>query len=203
MDASGKGGTIKKVGGALYPAGFRVVSFQVPSAEELAHDFLWRVHRETPRRGEIVFFDRSHYEDVLVVRVEGLVSAKVWRRRYDQINRFEQHLADNGTTIVKFFLNISRKEQRERFKKRLADPTKQWKFSVEDIEKSKKWPAYRAAYRDAVRRCTTAWAPWTVVPADHKWYRNLVVAYEVVRALERIDPRYPAPPKELSRLKLR
>lgn len=203
MDASGKGGAIKKVGGALYPAGFRVVSFKVPSAEELAHDFLWRVHRETPRRGEIVFFDRSHYEDVLIVRVEELVPRKIWRRRYDEINRFEKHLTDNGTRIVKFFLHISREEQRERFEKRLADPKKRWKFSVGDLEKRKKWPSYVAAYREAVRRCSTVWAPWTVVPADHKWYRNLVIAREIVRALERINPRYPPSPKELLRVKVR
>jgi PPK2 family polyphosphate:nucleotide phosphotransferase len=191
MDTSGKGGTIKTLGGALYPAGYRAVAFKVPTSLELAHDFLWRVHRETPRSGEIVFFDRSHYEDVLVVRVDKLVPAKVWRARYEQINAFERHLADNGTTIRKFFLHISREEQRERLKKRLENPKKQWKFSFSDAAKRKQWSAYMRAYRDAVARCDTSWASWIVVPSDHKWYRNLVVARELVRTLEAMSPRYP------------
>jgi PPK2 family polyphosphate:nucleotide phosphotransferase len=203
MDASGKGGTIKKVGGALYPAGFRVVSFKVPSAEELSHDFLWRIHAEVPRRGEIVFFDRSHYEDVLVVRVERLVAEGVWRKRYAQINAFERHLADNGTAIVKFFLHISRSEQRERLEARRRDPTKRWKFSLDDLRKRRRWPAYQRAYRDVLDRCSTKWAPWTVVPADRKWYRNLVVARELVRVLEGIDPRYPKGAAGLDRAVIR
>jgi PPK2 family polyphosphate:nucleotide phosphotransferase len=202
-DTSGKGGTIRKVGGAFYPAGFRVVSFKVPSAEELSHDFLWRIHRETPRRGEVVFFDRSHYEDVLVVRVDRLAPKSVWRKRYEQINAFEKHLADNGTAIVKFFLHISRQEQRERLEARRDDPTKQWKFSADDVVKRRQWSAYRQAYRDALERCHARWAPWVVVPADHKWYRNLVVARELVRILERLDPKYPKPAPGLSKLVIR
>ena len=193
MDTAGKGGTIKKVGGALYPAGFRVASFKAPTALERAHDFLWRIHRETPRAGEVVFFDRSHYEDVLVARVDKLVAPKVWRARYDQINAFERYLADNGTVIRKFFLHISRREQRERLQARVEDPRKRWKFSSEDIAKRRRWPDYMRAYRDAIARCHTASAPWIVVPANHKWYRDLVVAREVVAALEKVNPRYPTP----------
>ena len=191
LDTAGKGGTIKRIGGAFYPAGFRVASFKAPNGEELSRDFLWRIHREVPRRGEIVFFDRSHYEDVLVVRVDRLVPEKVWRARYEQINAFEKHLWENGTAIVKFFLHISRREQAERLKVRLSNPKKRWKFSFDDLRKRRQWTAYRAAYAEAIRRCGKPWAPWRVVPADHKWYRNLVVAREIVRVLEGMNPRYP------------
>jgi len=191
MDTSGKGGAIKTVGGAVNPGGFRVVSFKVPTPVELAHDFLWRIHQQTPRAGEIVFFDRSHYEDVLVVRVEKLAPPAVWRRRFAHINAFEKHLADSGTTIVKFFLHITREEQRERLQARLDDPAKRWKFAPGDLEKRRRWGAYMAAYRDAIRLCDTRAAPWVVVPANHKWYRNLVIARTLVRTLERLRPRYP------------
>ena len=191
MDAAGKDGTIKSMAGAMNPLGIRTVAFKEPSAEELAHDFLWRVHRQAPQKGEFVFFNRSHYEDVLIARVDRLVPARVWRRRYDQINAFEKHLVENGTAIVKFFLNISRGEQRERLQARVEDPTKRWKFSLDDLRKRRQWGAYQRAYGDVLDRCDTKSAPWTVVPADHKWYRNLVVARGLVRILEMLDPRYP------------
>jgi len=191
LDTAGKGGTIKRIGGAFYPAGFRAVGFKAPTGEELSRDFLWRIHREVPRRGEVVFFDRSHYEDVLVVRVDRLVPEKVWRARYEQINSFERHLWENGTAIVKFFLHISRREQAERLKARLSNPKKRWKFSFDDLRKRQQWTAYQAAYAEAIRRCGKPWAPWRVVPSDHKWYRNLVVARELVRVLESLNPRYP------------
>lgn len=203
LDTAGKGGTIKKVGGAFYPSGFRVVSFKVPSALELSHDFLWRVHKEVPRRGEIVFFDRSHYEEVLIVRVDRLVPEKTWRSRYEQINAFEKHLSANGTSIVKFFLHISRREQAERLQARLAEPHKRWKFSVEDLRKRGQWGAYQRAYRDALARCDRPWAPWVVVPANHKWYRNLVVARELVRALEKMKPEYPRPRFDPKKIRIR
>ena len=202
MDAAGKDGTIKSLAGAMNPLGIRTVAFKVPSPEELAHDFLWRVHRQTPQKGECVFFNRSHYEDVLVVRVDHLAPAAVWKRRYDQINAFERNLVENDTWILKFFLHISRAEQRERLQERVNDPTKRWKFSVDDLRKRRQWGAYMRAYREVLDRCDTKWARWTVVPANHKWYRNLVVARDLVRALERMNPRYPKPDFDPSRIRV-
>ena len=191
IDAAGKDGTIRKVMTAFNPQGCPVSSFKVPSAEELAHDFLWRIHRRTPGKGEIGIFNRSHYEDVLVVRVHELVPEKVWRARYDQIVAFEDHLAANGVTIVKFFLYIDRDEQRERFQARFDDPTKRWKFSMGDLEERKHWDDYIAAYEDALSKTSTERAPWYVIPANHKWFRDAAVASILADTLEELDPRYP------------
>ncbi len=191
MDASGKDGTVRHVFSGVNPQGIQVHSFKEPSAEEAAHDFLWRVHQAVPARGWISVFNRSHYEDVLVVRVHGLVAEPVWRRRYEDINAFERGLTDSGVTILKFFLHISRREQHRRFERRLQDPRRHWKFSPSDLKEREHWDAYQEAYADALRECSTPWAPWTVVPADHKWYRNLLVARRVVATLEALDPKFP------------
>jgi len=191
MDAGGKDGTIKHVFRGVNPQGCQVTSFKVPTKEELAHDFLWRVHKAVPGRGQIGIFNRSHYEDVLVVRVDSLVPEAVWRQRYEQINHFEKLLVDTGTTILKFYLHISREEQKERFEARLHDPTKNWKFSKDDLEKRQRWDEYMEAYEEALSRCSTPWAPWHIIPADRKWYRNLLVSRIIVEALEELDMRYP------------
>lgn len=194
MDTGGKDGTISHVMGGVNPQGCQVASFKQPTPEELSHDFLWRIHKHTPARGQITIFNRSHYEDVLVVRVHNLVPEPVWRQRYNQINEFEELLADQGgTTILKFFLHISRAEQKERLQARLDDPTKQWKFSTGDLKERAYWDDYTAAYEDALTRCSTKVAPWFVVPADRKWYRNVVVARIIVEALEGLGLRYPEP----------
>ena len=191
IDAAGKDGTINKVMEAFNPQGCAVTSFKVPSAEELAHDYLWRVHQKVPRKGEIGIFNRSHYEDVLVVRVHDLVPRKVWSARYDQINDFERLLADNGTTIVKFFLAIDRDEQRERFQARYDDPTKRWKFSMGDLEERKLWDQYQAAFDDALSKTSTTHAPWYVIPANRKWFRNLAVATILADTIAGLKPNYP------------
>jgi PPK2 family polyphosphate:nucleotide phosphotransferase len=191
IDAAGKDGTIKKVMTAFNPQGCPVTSFKVPSAEELAHDYLWRVHKAVPRRGEIGIFNRSHYEDVLVVRVHELVPKAVWSKRYAQINDFESILAANGTTIVKFFLSIDREEQRARFQARYDDPSKRWKFSMGDIEERTRWDAYQAAFDEALSKTSTDAAPWYVVPANRKWFRNLAVASILADTLADLRPRYP------------
>jgi PPK2 family polyphosphate:nucleotide phosphotransferase len=191
IDAAGKDGTIKKVMTAFNPQGCPVTSFKVPSSEELAHDYLWRVHKAVPRRGEIGIFNRSHYEEVLIVRVHGLVPRSVWRSRYDEINAFEAHLAANGTTIVKFFLSISKDEQRERFQARYDDPTKRWKFSMGDLDERERWDDYQAAFDDALSKTSTDVAPWYVIPADRKWFRNLAVATILADTMAGLEPRYP------------
>jgi len=192
IDASGKDGTIKHVLSALNPQGTRVVNFGVPTEPELAHDYLWRIHAATPRTGEIVVFNRSHYESVLVERVHELVTKAVWSKRYDHINEFERLLTDEGTTIVKLFLHISPEEQLARLKARYDDPTKRWKFNIGDLEERKLWDTYRAAFEDALERCSPSIAPWYVIPADHKWFRNLAAA-EILRVrLEALKPEYPA-----------
>jgi PPK2 family polyphosphate:nucleotide phosphotransferase len=191
MDAGGKDGTIRRVLEGVNPQGVRVTAFKAPSKEELARDFLWRVHRAVPAAGMIGVFNRSHYEDVLIVRVDGLVPESVWRERYEQINQFEKLLVDTGTTILKFFLHISKDEQRERFQARIDEPEKNWKFSRQDLEKRAQWDDYMAAYEEALNHCTTPWAPWHVIPADQKWYRNLAIAQVLVEALTELDPRYP------------
>ncbi len=198
MDAGGKDGTIRNVFRGVNPQGVRVHSFKVPSKEELAHDFLWRIHKVVPAKGMIGVFNRSHYEDVLVVRVHNIVPESVWRPRYEQINQFEKLLTDTGTTILKFFLHISPKEQLERFQARLDDPSKNWKFSVEDLEKRKYWDDYMAAYEEMLQQCTTPWSPWYVIPADQKWYRNLTITRTIVAALKQMDPQYPPPADDLS-----
>jgi PPK2 family polyphosphate:nucleotide phosphotransferase len=196
MDAAGKDGTVRHVMNAFNPQGVRVVSFKVPTPEELAHDFLWRIHRSTPRLGETVIFNRSQYEDVLVVRVDGLVAKPVWKARYDHINHFERLLSDAGVVILKFFLHISKDEQKRRFQERFSDPTKQWKFSVEDVKKRAQWEDYQEAYAAALTECSTEWAPWYVVPADRKWYRNLVISQAIVDSLQKLDMHYPPLPEE-------
>jgi PPK2 family polyphosphate:nucleotide phosphotransferase len=198
LDGGGKDGVIGKVFTAFNPQGVRVTGFGVPTDEELAHDFLWRVHPHAPGRGRIAIFNRSHYEDVLVVRVEGLAPAGVWRPRFAQINDFERLLTASGTTILKFFLHISRDEQRERFQKRLDNPAKRWKFRLGDLEARTRWDTYLAAYQDALARCSPESAPWFVIPANRKWYRDLAVARIVAEAARRMAPRFPDPEEDLA-----
>jgi PPK2 family polyphosphate:nucleotide phosphotransferase len=197
MDTGGKDGTISHVFDKVNSQGVKVASFKVPTPQELAHDYLWRIHPHVPGNGEIVIFNRSHYEDVLVARVHRLVPKAVWKQRYKQINAFEKLLADEGTTIVKFFLHISKDEQKERLQARLDDPTKHWKFDVNDLAERKRWDAYMAAYDEMLRRTSTSYAPWFIVPGDRKWYRNLVVAQTLVQTLEGLDLRYPEPEQSL------
>ena len=191
MDTGGKDGATKDLCAGLNPAGLEIKSFKAPSQEELDHDFLWRAHKATPGNGMIGIWNRSHYEDVLVVRVHKLVPKKVWQARYDQINRFEQNLTENGTTIVKFMLHISKDEQRKRLQARLDRPDKWWKFNPNDLKERGLWNDYQEAYEDAINRCTTEYAPWHVVPANHKWARNLFIVDLVLRTLKKMDPRYP------------
>lgn len=193
MDAAGKDGTIRNVMGAFNPQGCSVSSFKVPTPIELAHDFLWRIHQRVPARGEIGVFNRSHYEDVLIVRVNSLVPKAVWSRRYRRINDFETTLGDAGTTILKFYLHIDAAEQKQRFEARLGDPTKSWKFKLADLEVRERWDEYMAAYEEALSRCSTNVAPWYVIPANKKWFRNLAVAEILADTLAALDPRYPEP----------
>lgn len=192
LDAAGKDGTIRHVFGPLNPQGVQVTGFGPPSTLELAHDYLWRVHAAAPRRGRIGIFNRSHYEDVLIVRVESLVPEGVWSRRYEHINAFERLLTDEGTTVLKFFLHVSEAEQLERLTDRVTDPTKGWKYNAYDWEKRKKRPQYLEACRQALARCSTDHAPWFLIPADKKWYRNFAIARLVADTLEAMDPAYPA-----------
>ena len=191
MDTGGKDGTIKHVFSGINPQGCRVSSFKTPSAEESNHDFLWRYHKSAPARGRIGIFNRSHYEDVLVVRVKGLVSEEVWRERYDQINAFERNLSLDGITVLKFFLHISKDEQKRRLLSRLDNPDKRWKFSSADIKERAFWDDYQAAFEEALTNCSTEHAPWYVVPANKKWYRNLVVARTIADTLAAVDPQFP------------
>lgn len=193
MDTGGKDGAIKNLCAGLDPAGLQVKAFKVPSLEERDHDFLWRAHQATPGQGMIGIWNRSHYEDVLVVRVHKLVSKKVWKARYDQINAFEKILTENGTTLVKFMLRISEDEQQKRLQARLDDPEKWWKFNPDDLKERAFWPKYQKAYEDAINSCTTDYAPWHIVPANHKWARNVAIAEQVLRILKKMDPRYPKP----------
>ncbi|CAA9584286.1 Polyphosphate kinase 2 [uncultured Synechococcales cyanobacterium] len=195
MDTGGKDGTIKHVFGGLNPQGCRVWSFKKPSDEESNHDFLWRYHQRTPQRGMISIFNRSHYEDVLIVRVKQLVSEKVWQQRYHLINEFEHMLVLNNITVIKFFLHISKDEQKRRLESRLEDPNKHWKFSSNDLKERLLWDDYQAAFEAMINHCSTAYAPWYVVPANNKWYRNLVVARTIADTLEAMNPQYP--PAEL------
>lgn len=194
MDTSGKDGAVRKVLRETSPQGVRVVSFKKPTEPELDRDYLWRVHTHVPARGELVVFNRSHYEDVLVVRVHSLVPESVWKKRYEHINAFEQMLTDEGTTVLKFFLHISRDEQRERLQARLDDPTKRWKFQHGDLAERKRWDDYMRAYEDVLEKTSTKWAPWTIVPADRKFLRDYVVAGAVVKTLEGLKMKYPDPP---------
>lgn len=201
LDAAGKDGTIKHFLSAMNPQGCTVTQFRQPSAEEAAHDFLWRVHRATPARGEVAIFNRSQYEDVLVVRVHNLVPKAVWATRYDRINAFEQNLLEHDTQVLKFFLHVSSEEQLARFKARLDDPTKQWKISESDYQERRFWNDYVAAYEEALSRCSTEYAPWFVIPSDHKWFRNLAVARIVVEHLESLKLSYPRPTIDLERIR--
>jgi PPK2 family polyphosphate:nucleotide phosphotransferase len=194
IDAAGKDGTIAKVMEAFDPQGCPVTPFKVPNTDELAHDFLWRIHKRTPAKGEIAIFNRSHYEDVLVVRVHNLVPRSVWSKRYEQINEFERTLAAAGTTIVKFFLTIDRDEQRRRLQERYDDPKKRWKFKLADLEERKLWDDYQVAFDDALSKTSTAWAPWYVIPANRHWFRNLAVATILADSISRLKPTYPPEP---------
>jgi PPK2 family polyphosphate:nucleotide phosphotransferase len=198
MDAGGKDGTIRRIFRGVNPQGVRVSSFKVPSKLELAHDFLWRVHKVVPKRGMIGVFNRSHYEDVLVVRVHEIVPESVWRPRYELINQFEQLLTSTGTKILKFYLHISKDEQRTRFQDRINEPEKNWKFSFEDLKKREMWDSYMLAYEEMLANTGTTWAPWYLIPGDQKWYRNLVVTRAIVQALRTLDPHYPEPDTDLS-----
>jgi PPK2 family polyphosphate:nucleotide phosphotransferase len=198
LDTSGKDSTIKRVFRGLNPQACRVASFKAPNEAELDHDFLWRVHAVCPRRGEIGIFNRSHYEDVGVVRVRQLVPDAVWRRRYRHIREFERMLTDEGTTVVKVFLHISRDEQRQRLQSRLDEATKTWKFRLEDLDDRVLFDDFLAAYDEALTETSTEWAPWYVVPADRKWVRDVAVATLLVETLKRLNPQYPPPPEDLA-----
>ncbi|MBG0785982.1 MAG: polyphosphate kinase 2 family protein [Anaerolineaceae bacterium] len=199
IDTSGKDSTIRHVFGDVNPQGTKVANFKVPTEKELDHDYLWRVHPHTPGKGEIVIFNRSHYEDVLVVRVHGLVPEKVWKKRYDHINAFERLLADEGTTILKFFLNVSKEEQARRFLARLDEPEKRWKFNPGDLEEREYWDDYNKAYEDMLSKTSTGWAPWYVIPSDRKWYRNLAVATVILKTLQNLDMQFPEEVPEIDK----
>ncbi len=201
LDAGGKDGTINHILGSMNPQGCKVVGFKQPSAVELAHDFLWRIHRAVPARGEVTIFNRSHYEDVLIARVHNLVPEEIWSRRYDRINAFESGLVEDDTHILKFYLHISKGEQLKRFKDRLDDPAKQWKISEADYKERTYWDDYTAAYEDALSRCSTEHAPWFIIPADHKWFRNLAVARIVVEHLEGLKMTFPPPSVDIEHIR--
>ena len=200
MDTGGKDGTIRHVFSVMNPQGCRVSSFKPPTVPELDHDFLWRAHRDAPGKGEVVIFNRSHYEDVLVARIDRLVPEQVWRRRYDEINLFEKYLTDNGTHIIKFFLHISKDEQLVRFKDRLGDPAKRWKVSASDYADRERWEDYQAAFEDMLSHCSTHHAPWFVIPANHKWYRDLVVSQITADYMEGLGMSYPPPAVDFDEL---
>ena len=191
-DTGGKDGTIRHVFDGVNPQGVKVASFKKPTAEELAHDYLWRIHRHVPANGEIVIFNRSHYEDVLVVRVHNIVPETVWSRRYEHINAFEKMLVDEGTTILKFYLHIDKDEQKERLQARLDEPHKNWKFSKADLEERKYWDDYQEAFEAALEKTSTEWAPWYVIPANRKWFRNLLISQIIVKTLTDLNMTYPA-----------
>ncbi len=193
MDAAGKDSTIREVIGPLNPAGVHVVGFKKPTPEEMAHDYLWRVHQHTPARGTISVFNRSHYEDVLVVRVHQLVPQARWKKRYEHIRAFEQLLADEGTTVIKFYLHISKDYQKQRLQRRLDRPDKHWKFNMGDLPERERWAEYRGAFEDAIQQTSTQDAPWYVIPSERRWYRNLLIAGILVDQLERFEMAYPEP----------
>jgi len=203
MDTSGKDGLIRNVLTIFNPQGCKVWPFKVPTSEEASHDFLWRIHRAAPGAGEVAVFNRSHYEDVLVVRVHDLVPRSVWSLRYDLINEFERHLRERGTRVLKFFLHISREEQRQRLLARLDHPLKRWKFSDADLEERQHWRSYQSVYEDALARCSTARARWCVIPADRKWYRDFAVSQIVADTLEQMNPRIPKKRLALGKLRAR
>ena len=193
MDTGGKDGAIRAVFEGVNPQGVKVASFKTPTPVELSHDYLWRVHQQTPGKGEMVIFNRSQYEDVLVVRVHNLAPEEVWSKRYQHIREFERLLADEGTTILKFYLHIDLEEQAERFLARVEDPTKQWKFNPGDLDERARWDDYMKAYEDMLNQTSTAWAPWYIIPSNKKWYRNWLISKIVIKTLKNLDMRYPAP----------
>ena len=197
MDTGGKDGVIRAVFEGVNPQGVKVASFKVPTPVELSHDYLWRVHQQTPGKGEMVIFNRSHYEDVLVVRVHQLVPEEVWSRRYQHIREFERLLADEGTTILKFYLHIDLQEQAQRFLARVEDPTKQWKFNPGDLDERDRWEEYMRAYEDMLNQTSTDWAPWYIIPANKKWYRNWLISKIVIKTLKDLDMHYPTAPENL------
>jgi len=201
MDAGGKDGTINHVLGSMNPQGARVYGFKVPSTEEAAHDFLWRIHQAAPQHGQVAIFNRSHYEDVLISRVHGFVPKKVWSKRYDLINDFEKNLVASGTHILKFFLHISEEEQLRRFKQRIDDPARHWKISDSDYKEREYWDDYTRAFEDALSKCSTKHAPWFVIPANHKWFRNLAVSQIVVETLEALKMEFPQPTVDIKEIK--
>jgi len=199
-DTGGKDGTIRHVFDGVNPQGCSVVSFKQPGPEELDHDFLWRIHAQTPGKGVITVFNRSHYEDVLVVRVHETVSEKIWKARFGQINAFEELLVANHTRVLKFFLHISRDEQKERLQSRLDDPEKRWKFNTSDLEDRERWDDFQIAFADAIEKCSTKDAPWQIIPSDHKWFRNVTIAKTVADTLEAMNPKFPEPENGLKHL---
>jgi len=201
MDSGGKDGTIRHVMSGVNPQGCRVTSFKQPTPEETSHDFLWRAHKAVPERGEIGIFNRSHYEDVLITRVHNMVPKSVWSSRYKEINRFEKILVENEVKILKFFLHISPEEQLKRFNQRLEDPTKQWELSPADFQERRYWKRYMAAYEEMLRVCSTEWAPWYVIPANHKWFRNFAVSHIIVKTLEDLNLRFPKPTFDVSKFR--
>ena len=202
MDTGGKDGVIRAVFNGVNPAGVKVASFKVPTEKELSHDYLWRIHEHTPGKGEMVIFNRSHYEDVLVVRVHNLVSKNVWAKRYDHIKNFEKLLADEGTTILKFFLYISKEEQKERLQERLDIPEKRWKFSSGDLKERLLWDDYIKAYEDVLSKTSTKHAPWYIIPANRNWYRNWLIGSILVDTLKSLNMKYPEPEGDLSNIKI-
>jgi PPK2 family polyphosphate:nucleotide phosphotransferase len=200
VDTSGKDGTIRHVISAFNPQGCTVKAFKEPTAEDLSHDFLWRIHKGAPAKGEIVTFNRSHYEDIIQPRVHKTVRKSIWSQRYEYINSFERCLLDNGTKTIKFFLHISKEEQRKRLEERLTDPSKQWKISERDIKGLKFYNSYTAAYQDIIKRCSNLWAPWYIIPANKKWFRNLAVGLIIVNTLERMRPKFPKLATNLSKI---
>jgi PPK2 family polyphosphate:nucleotide phosphotransferase len=203
MDTSGKDGAGKRVLEFVTPAGVETANFKAPSSDDLAHDYLWRVHKAVPRYGNIGVFNRSHYEDVLVVRVLKLKPKEVWSKRYKQINDFEKILVENNTILLKFFLHISKEEQAKRLEARLEDPTKNWKLELNDLNTREYWGEYQKAYEDVINECSTHYAPWHIVPADHKWYRDHVIAQTMVKALENLKMKWPKPKEDLSKVKIK
>jgi PPK2 family polyphosphate:nucleotide phosphotransferase len=202
LDAGGKDGTIRHVMSGVNPQGCRVTSFKQPTSEELAHDFLWRIHKAVPPVGDIGIFNRSHYEDVLIARVHNLVPKDVWSRRYDQINDFERTLEENNVRILKFFLHISKDEQKRRFQKRIDDKTRQWKISESDFAERKYWDDYTKAYEAALSNCSTSHAPWFIIPSNKKWFRNLAVSHIITETMEQMHMKFPRPTVDVSKIKL-
>lgn len=197
MDTAGKDSTIRRVFDGVNPQGVKVASFKVPTEEELSHDYLWRVHKHVPGKGEITIFNRSHYEDVLVVRVHSLVPEKVWKKRYDHINQFEKLLADEGTTILKLYLHIDPDEQKERLQSRLDEPHKRWKFNPNDLKERKLWGDYTKAYEDVLSKTSTEWAPWFIIPSNRKWVRDMIISHILIETLEGLKMQYPQPAEGL------